>query len=134
MKKKFHSNESFKHKLAKGLLIEWLKDNPRLIGLESIIKITTEETQCEGGNIVFCPDITIYSDIGICAFIEIFNKHAVSDVKIDNIYRYLFSHKWLFIDVLEISADWIMNQTKQPEELLYQRYTFANHDILDNLF
>lgn len=130
----FKQIESYKHKSAKQVLIDWLKINPELIGLKEIFKIKEEESQCINGNIIFCPDITIYNDKGVCIFIEIYHAHVISDIKLDNMYDYLDRHNWLDIIVIEINADWILNQTKQPDELLCQKYTFVNHIILDNLF
>jgi len=130
----FESVESYKHKLAKDVLIEWIRNAPRLIDLKEIYKIKTEESQCDEGNVVFVPDITVYSDKGICAFIEINHTHSISDIKLDNICTYLDRHDWLDVVVYEISADWILNQTKQPDVLNCQKLVLVNHDTLDNLF
>lgn len=107
--------ESYKHKLAKHVLIEWLKEDSMLIYVNKIIKIKTEEQFSEGGKIIFIPDLTIYSENGVCAFIEIIHRNILTSEKIQKINQYCKTHDWKDIMIIGIKADYILNQINKPD-------------------
>lgn len=117
MKKKFHSNESYKHNLTKMLVKNWINHNPALINLKEVIKIKIEEKFCSCGIIDFVPDLTIYDRFGVSAFVEVFHKHELTDWKIEKIESFCRSHSWTNIQLYEIDSEWAVSQIKEPKQL-----------------
>lgn len=105
------SKESYKHKLAKVVLMEWLG---KKFHCEPEIKLGK-------GAFTFIPDVTTFTDGHIQAFYEVTHLHPADCMKLAKMQYYCYENK---IDLLlhEVDAEWIMNQTKEPEYI--ENFTF----------
>ena len=105
------SKESYKHKLAKDLLKEWLSSK---FDVRSEMKFGR-------GKWKFIPDITTLTDGHIQAFYEITHLHPVDAKKLAKMQYYCYVNK---LDLLlhEVDAEWVMCQTEVPEFI--ENFTF----------
>jgi hypothetical protein len=117
----FKKNESKLHEHAKDVLKEWIENNPELLGLYEFIKVHSEYPMCAHGKIWFTPDLVVFDETGIRYFIEVFHKHRVPPGKMIRIIKYLKLHEWKGIELIEISASWIMSQCSEPKQLVIER-------------
>lgn len=118
---RFKNKESRLHFHAKEDLSNWLKSNPKLLGLSQIVKICIERKLAVMGFIIFTPDIIIYDENGIRFYIEVCKSNPVSNIKLENITIYNKEHRWCGIELIEISAKWIMDQCNIPDRLQIMR-------------
>jgi hypothetical protein len=100
--------ESYKHKSAKKVLADWLKGEYKV----------SVEPYMGFGNMTFRPDIATYSDGRLAAIYEVVNKNPVHGKKLGKIQYFGYLHGIEFL-CHEVSADWILNQTEQPEKIEY---------------
>lgn len=107
--KTFKSIESYKHKLAKELLLSWLNDK--------YIRVNEEESFCTFGFIQFITDISCYNEFGLCDIYEVVNKNEVGVIKQWKMYTYFYINK-LKVNVYRVNANWILNQVNEPSKIL----------------
>jgi hypothetical protein len=101
----FETNESFKHRLAKKLLLTWLNDR--------FLRIVEEESFSTKGFLRFIVDLACYNETGLCEIYEIVHTSEVNLIKQWVMYNY-FNQNKIDIKVYRVSADWILNQVKKP--------------------
>jgi hypothetical protein len=101
--------ESYKHKAAKEVLADWLRD-------EYTVKV-------EGffGHPTFSPDVTTFTDGHVEAFWEVVHKHCIDGKKLGKMQHYCYE---LGIELYcyEVSAEWILCQTEKPERI--EKFTY----------
>ena len=119
MKKKplFKENESGVHRHAKEDLAKWIKDNPSLIFMDEILRVELERKFCSSGFIIFTPDITVYDNEGVKKYVEICHTHAVDNFKLFKMKYFNKCHQWNDIELIEVSAKWVLDQCEPPNEL-----------------
>lgn len=100
--------ESYKHKLAKKVLMDWLKSD--------FVRITPEEKFFMNGELSFITDLTCYSEDGINTIYEILNKHELDNEKLNKMQQY-FYYNDIQVNVFEIQADWILDKQEKPNYL-----------------
>ena len=121
----FKPKESKAHYYAKLELKKWIENNPRLIGMEEIAKIIIEDKFCMSGMVAFTSDLGVYDSTGIKKFIEIKKTHAVDTSKLIRMMVFFKKHKWDDLEVIEVSAKYILDTCEQPDELkILNRYYF----------
>lgn len=103
-----HSKESYKHKYAKHLLANWLKEKYLRIDIESSFSMC--------GFTWFIPDLACYNENGIIDVFEVVHTHNVSLLKQWKMYVYFKTHKWK-VNVYQIQAEWILRQVDVPKKL-----------------
>jgi len=105
------SKESYKHKFAKAILMDWLKDKFKVV----------PELELGKDKWKFIPDITTLTDGHIQSFYEITHLHPVDSKKLAKMQYYCYVNK---VDLLlhEVDAEWIMDQTEKPEYI--ENFTF----------
>jgi len=113
----FKEIESGIHKHAKEDLSKWIENDPALIFMDEIIRVELERPLCMGGVIIFKPDIVVYDKDGIKKYIEICHKHAVDLIKLNKISLFHTYHNWNGIELIEVSAKWVLDQCEQPKVL-----------------
>jgi hypothetical protein len=85
-----------------------------LIYINYLDRIEVEQKFFESDKIIFVPDITIYALNKVIAFVEIVHKSPLTQYKIEKIFNYCRNHKIKDVMLMEISADYILNQVQQP--------------------
>lgn len=135
---KFIENESYKHKLAKELLVKWLtdaNDNPvtpwgRCVccqfewyqnhGVHTELKFYENSDQYYfenppevPGRILFVPDIVVFHKGVVGIIIEVVHSNPLSAKKLKDFRNFFGSYP----DIYEIEAEEILRQTKIPEKL-----------------
>ena len=108
----FKEVESYKHKAAKDVLEQWLKDD--------YIKIVPEEKFCLGGYIWFVPDLTCYTEEGVRDMYEIVHTSDVSHFKQWKMQQYFDIHNWN-VNVFRVDAEWILKHTQKPASIDFQK-------------
>jgi len=109
MKRKHHFKESYLHKFAKTLLAKWLR--------KKYLRVDVESRFYLDGEILFVPDIVCYNEEGIKDIYEVYYKNEINAKKLSNIHYYVYVNN-LDIGLFEVSAKHILNQTKEPENIL----------------
>lgn len=102
-KPRFKVNESGYHKSAKEILASWVNG-------------VTEQPFCVDGKIVFVPDVTCYKNGVLECIYEVVHSHPLTAHKYGLIQYYCY-HNFCDLTVFEISADYILAQTKKPERI-----------------
>ncbi len=109
LKMHFKNIESYKHKLAKQVLKDWL--------LKDYLRIVEEENFIMEGLVWFIVDLACYKkDIGLVDLYEIVHKNEVSVIKQWKMFMFMKWHNW-DVNIWRIDADWIMNQIGKPDYL-----------------
>ena len=108
----FKIKESYKHKLAKKLLLTWLNDK--------YLRVVEEESFSTKGYLKFIVDIACYDENGLCDIYEVVYKNEVGLIKQWKMYIYFHVNK-IDINVYRVSADWILNQLKEPNNIVTTR-------------
>jgi len=119
----FKQNETGYHKSAKQILASWV---------DGIL----EQPFYVEGKIVFVPDVTVYKNGVLDCIYEIVYSHPLTAHKYGLIQFYCYKN-FCDLTVYEISADFILAQTKKPERIeVMECYTislFEYEDIQDEL-
>ena len=113
--------QSYLHKDAVILLSEWIKENPSLIGLTDVERVSVEESFCTGGFVKFIPDIAVYDKTGIKAMVEVIHKSDLNAVKLWVMQYYFYWHNISPL-VITVSAEMIMRLVEVPKYLKYMVY------------
>ena len=107
MKKRYRNfKESYKHSAAITVLTDWL---------ESDFEVKVEPFM--GFDLVFRPDIAVYTDGGLRAIYEVVHKHSVDGKKLGKMQYYGYINNVEFL-CHEVSVDWILEQTEKPERVV----------------
>lgn len=108
---KFKIKESYMHRYAKQVLKEWLLQD------EKVVNIKVEQPfYKDDGVLSFVPDLTVYDKNGLWCFFEVYHKHEIEGRKILEMQKYCYINK-LQVNLIEISAYWILSQFQRPNEL-----------------
>jgi len=134
----FEAKESRAHYYAKVEVKKWIETDPELIGLTDIVKIIEEDQFCWNGFVCFVSDLGVYDKSGIIKFIEIRKTHEVDNNKILKMANYCIAHGWYGLEMIEISAEWVLNQCVHPEKIeVLNRVLISkpidNEDLTNNL-
>lgn len=117
------NGESYKHAMAKEVLRTWLYRKPGLIGLDKILRVTLEDSYWRMGVVYFIADIGVYTEDGLVKLIEVKNKHAVDNLKLFNM-KYYFRVQGFYPELIEISANAILENTGLPDKLFYKTLNY----------
>lgn len=115
----FKENESYQHLYAKEVLKKWILFNPCLTGY-NVVKVVLERDFSMNGIVYFKPDLALYDIDGIKAVYEVTKTNPISISKLNKISSFCKVHNWS-LDIYEIKASWIMDQTKTPDVLNFKR-------------
>lgn len=109
-RRKFHFREveTNMHLYAKKVLHKWIENE--------YLKVIEEYDFCMNGIIWFKPDVVCFSEKGVEDIFEVVYTNDISYEKKMKMLYYFARHEW-DVNVYTISAEWIMKQTKKPEEL-----------------
>ena len=122
-KPRFKVNESGYHKGAKEILASWVNGN-----IEQPFKFN--------GEILFVPDVTCYKDGILDCIYEVVHSHPLTGAKYGKIQEWCYRN-YTELTVFEISADYILAQTKKPERIetmeCYTVSLFEYEEIQDEL-
>lgn len=114
----YEHHESYKHKLAKELLFQWIKEihDDRTVDYSTDHHFGKTLPFYDRGPIMFVPDITIFHKGQAKIFIEVVHTNGVSKKKANNILNFF---KVNHIEVYEIFADNILNATNKHRNLKF---------------
>tara|TARA_Y100000780_G_scaffold231841_1_gene259222 strand:+ start:5064 stop:5711 length:648 start_codon:yes stop_codon:yes gene_type:complete len=84
---------------------------------------TYEESNKYGNTIAICDLAVIHKGLVLTA-IEICHKNPVSEEKIKNLYKSGLEN------LIELDAEWVMRQVKQPEKIKVKRWLIKNGEII----
>ena len=122
-KPRFEKNETGYHGSAVKILASWMDGR-----IEQPFKFNVE--------ILFVPDVTCYKNGILECIYEVVYKHPLTGTKYGKIQEWCYRN-YTDLTVFEISADYILAQTKKPERIeVMECYTvslFEYEDIQDEL-
>lgn len=122
-KPRFKTNESGYHKSAKEILASWVNGV-----IEHPFKFNDE--------ILFVPDVTCYKNGILDCIYEVIHSHPLTGKKYGKIQEWCYRN-YTELTVFEISADFILAQTKKPEWIetmeCYTVSLFEYEEIQDEL-
>lgn len=143
--KSFKTVESFKHKLAKELLMEWLLGAERykrqgqacrlgdiswrksegvfseLPFYENSSPYYFEHEPKVPGKILFIPDICVFSRGQVYLLFEIVHKSDISEAKAAKLQAFF---KDQFVEIHVIQADYILNHTARPKSIYTKLFDY----------
>lgn len=102
-KRRFEVNETGYHKSAKKILCEWVNGE-------------MEKEFYIWDRIVFVPDIVCMNGNRIDNIYEVVYTHPIDGKKLGLMQAYGYLNGTGF-SVFEVSADWVLKQTKKPERI-----------------
>jgi hypothetical protein len=108
MKPRFKKNETGYHKHAVKQLAEWVNG------------ITEKEFYIDSC-IAFVPDVVCYENGVITNMYEVVYSHPIDGKKLGMIQAWSYFNSSEF-SLFEVSADWILKQTKKPERIETMEY------------
>ena len=108
----FEKKETGFHKHAVIELAEWVNG------------ITEKEFYIDG-KIAFIPDVTCYVDGVLNCFYEVVKSHPLSGRKLAIITDWCYRNS-TEVSIFEVSADFVLAQTKKPDYIQYIEYYFIN--------
>ena len=100
-------DESYKHDLAKMVLMEWLEKR-------YTVKI---EEPFE----TFRPDLAVYYKSMIIAFYEVTHKNGITGEKLHRIQKWCYKNN-VRVPVYEVDAEWILNKCYIPKKIKCTEY------------
>ena len=108
MKHHFKKNETGYHKFAVKELASWVNGIP-------------EQPFYIDDSILFVPDVTCYKDGVLDSLYEVVYSHPLSGKKLGLIQEWCYRNA-SELSVFEVSADFILKQTKKPERIGTMEY------------
>ena len=125
----FENKESNLHFYAKVVLRNWIRSHPDRFGITDLQSVRIEEQFCEGGFVIFKPDLSVYDSNGLIQIYEVCHKSPLTGEKLNRMQFYFFCSNQNPM-IYEIEAEYIMRQIKVPDKIRLISYQLFNDNLL----